>query len=214
MNARGLAWPGGRHLLSAARHAAAFTLLFVVVYGGADWLTGLHAVRVPVHLAVELRIPLVPAAVWAYMSVYGLQALVPFALGTPSELEEYVADLRWMLGLAGLGFLLIPAETAWPTVAVPGTTGAVLAFADRLNLDHDLVPSLHVALAVAAAQVLAPRLRPPGAVAVWSWAALVAASTVLTHQHHLLDVASGVALARGTPALRRRARGPSRGRAR
>lgn len=212
MEVRGLAWPGGRHLLLAARQAAAFTLLFVVVYGGADWLTGLHDVRVPVHLAAELRIPLVPAAVWAYMSVYALPALVPFALRNPRELLEFVADLRWMLGLAGLGFLLIPAEAAWPTVAVPGATGAVLAFADRLNLDHDLVPSLHVALAVAAAQVVAPRLRPSGAVAVWAWAVLVAVSTVLTHQHHLLDVASGVVVARATPALRRRVRtrSPSR----
>jgi len=31
--------------------------------------------------------------------------------------------------------------------------------------------------------------------ALWSWAAMIAASTVLIHQHHVLDVATGWLLA-------------------
>ena len=37
-----------------------------------------------------------------------------------------------------------------------------------------------------------------------AWLVVVCASTVLTHRHHLLDVASGLALAFATPALLRR----------
>jgi membrane-associated phospholipid phosphatase len=214
MTSRGLAWPDGSHLRHAARRAAGFTLLFGAAYGATDWIAGLHAWRVPVHLALERSIPLVPGAAWPYTSLYLLLALLPFALREREELDAFVRELRWILAVACALFLLVPAEVAHAPAVAPGASGALLAFADRLNLDHNLVPSLHVALAVASARVVAGRLRIAGAVLAWLWALSIAAATVLTHQHHLLDVVAGAALALLAPRLARTGGGPRGGRQR
>ena len=57
-----LAWPGSRHLAETVALGVLFTVWFALIYGGADWLTGLHGRRVRIHLDAELAIPLVPAA--------------------------------------------------------------------------------------------------------------------------------------------------------
>ena len=41
------------------------------------------------------------------------------------------------------------------------------------------------------AAVYAPRAGVGGGVIVWGWAGVVAASTLLTHQHHVADVLAG-----------------------
>jgi membrane-associated phospholipid phosphatase len=67
--------------------------------------------------------------------------------------------------------------------------------ADALNLTYNLLPSLHVAFAVICAAIFSPRAPRPVKTLLWLWASLIAASTVLIHQHHILDVVSGWLLA-------------------
>ena len=189
--------------MRAAGKGAAFSALFAAVYGTTNWITSLHAWRVPVHMQFELAIPLVPAAAWVYMSVNLLMAVLPFVLRTAEELDAFLAELRRMLAVAAVFFLLVPAETAYAPAHLTGASATLLTFADRINLDHNLLPSLHVALAAASARVMAARLGVAGTFFVWLWALAIAASTLLTHQHHVLDVAGGFALARCAPVLLR-----------
>jgi membrane-associated phospholipid phosphatase len=63
-----------------------------------------------------------------------------------------------------------------------------------LALAHNLVPSLHVALSVVCVAVYARRAGLPGKMLLWLWAGVIAASTLLLHQHYLLDVLTGAAL--------------------
>ena len=72
---------------------------------------------------------------------------------------------------------------------------AAFAFADQLNLRYNLVPSLHVAFAAICALAYARARGAAAALVFGTWAAAIAASTVLLHQHHLVDVATGLALA-------------------
>lgn len=67
--------------------------------------------------------------------------------------------------------------------------------ADGLNLRYNLAPSLHVALAVVCVAAYAARRGLPGKILFWSWGLTISASTLLIHQHHLLDVATGLLLA-------------------
>ena len=76
-----------------------------------------------------------------------------------------------------------------------GIWAALFHFADKLNLTYNLLPSLHVAFAVICVAIFSARAPLAGKVLLWFWAAMVAASTVLLHQHHLLDVATGWLLA-------------------
>ena len=76
-----------------------------------------------------------------------------------------------------------------------GIWAGLFHLADRLNLDYDLVPSLHVALSVACITAFCIHTRVIGRTLLWIWAAAIALSTLLTHQHHVIDVVTGWFLA-------------------
>lgn len=198
-----LRWPGWGHLGYAALLSVANTLWFGLVYGGADALTAKRSLRVPVHIPVELQIPLVPAMTLAYMSLYPLLLLAPFVLRARRELRAFVLAVAVAILCGGIGFLLVPAELAFApaTAAELGRWQGLFQFADELNLTYNLVPSLHVTFAVLCAAAFAPRAAASARVVLWSWTSLIAASTVLTHQHHLLDVLTGWLLGLGCAAL-------------
>jgi membrane-associated phospholipid phosphatase len=192
-----LAWPGRAHLVYAGLLSLANTLWFLAVYGGADWLTAHRSLRVPVHLAAELGIPFVPWMTIFYMSLYGLFVLAPFVLRTRRELAAAVATMAVAIGASGLLFLLFPAQLAFAPAREDqlGAWAGIYHVADDLNLTHNLLPSLHVAFAVICVSIFAPRAPRSLRILLWLWAALIAASTVLTHQHHVLDVIAGWLLA-------------------
>lgn len=170
---------------------------FVLVYGASDLLTAHRSLRVPIHFAWETRIPLVPGTVWIYMSIYALFLAAPFILRSPQALIALAVTHASLVAAAAIGFLAFPAALAYPAADVSasqGITAALYRAADRMNLDYNLLPSLHVALSVSCVALYAPRARRAGQVLLWLWAAAIGASTVLTHFHHVLDAIAGVGL--------------------
>lgn len=192
-----LAWPGWAHLRYALVLSFVNTLWFVLVYGGMDALTARRSFRVPVHFPAELAIPFVPAMTLFYMSIYLLFWMAPFVLRTRREFRALVITLAIAIFCGGIGFLLLPADLAFaqPREEELGIWAGMFHLADKLNLTYNLLPSLHVAFAVICVAVFSARVQVTGRVLLWLWAAMVAASTVLIHQHHLLDVATGWLLA-------------------
>jgi membrane-associated phospholipid phosphatase len=176
---------------------------FGIVYTGANWLTAHRATRMRIHLDAELLIPLVPALTIIYMSIYLLFAAVPFVLRNRAEIKVLAATQTIAILLAGIAFLLIPARLAYatPPNSDLGRWKEIFRFADRLNLDYNLVPSLHVALSIVCVQLFATHANISGKILLHAWGFLIAASTVFTHQHHLLDVVTGYLLAFGTARL-------------
>lgn len=186
-------FPGWRHLGRAALLALGVLIVFCVVYGGTDFLSRGRTL-VKVHLDAEQSIPFVPAMTLAYVSMYGLLVLAPFVLRSERELRALSAALVAAILTAGVCFLLWPAEAAFPAPDTLGIWAGLYHAADEFNLHYNMVPSLHVALSIATAATLAHHCKPWGAAVLWCWGGLVSLSTVLIHQHHLLDVATGVAL--------------------
>ena len=188
-----LAWPGWAHLRYAGWLSLANALWFALIYGGSDWLTAHRHLRLRVHLPAELRIPFVPAMTVVYMSLYGMFLLAPFVLRKRSEFRAAVLTIALVTAFGGLGFLAFPAQLAFapPREDQLGIWSDLYHFADALNLDYNLVPSLHVAFAVVCASFLSQRAPRPVRAGLWLWALLISASTVLTHQHHVVDVAAG-----------------------
>jgi len=188
-----LAWPGWSHLRYAAALSIANSLWFAFVYCGADSLTAHRSLRVPVHFAAELRIPFVPAMTVFYMSLHLLFLMAPFVLRTRREFRAAIWTLAIVVACAGIGFLVFPAALAFapPREDELGIWAGLFHFADRLNLTYNLLPSLHVALGVACVAMYSPRAPRTGKIVLWIWMLLIAASTVLTHQHHVLDAVTG-----------------------
>src|SRR4051812_40151931 len=87
---------------------------FGLVYGGADLLTAQHSYRVRLHLAADLAVPFVPAAVVVYMSIYLLFAAAPFVLSSRAELRALAATLASVIGVAGVCFVAFPGAIAFP----------------------------------------------------------------------------------------------------
>lgn len=195
MRRKFLAWPGWPHLRWAGLLYLLVTLWFGLVYGGADWFTGQRTTRVRIHLDAELSLPLIPAFTVGYMSIYVLFLGAPFVLRTRQELTALAINQAKAILCAGIIFLLLPAQLAFPAPQNLGPWEGVFRFADRLNLDYNLVPSLHVALSVICIEMFASHATPAGRLALRMWGLLIATSTLFTHQHHLLDAIAGYGLA-------------------
>ncbi len=190
-----LAIPSARHLVRTAIWGLLLTLWFGAIYGLCDYLTGLRGDRMLINFPWERQIPFVPQMLVAYMSIYPLFWLGPFVLRTAVQIQAIIVTLAWLILLAGIGFLLLPAELAFARPEVPPAWLGLYNIADRLNLDYNLAPSLHVALSLCCADVYAAQTsRLRFKLALGSWAAAIAASTVLIHEHHVLDVLLGAAL--------------------
>jgi len=191
------AWPGWNHLIFAWLLTLVVTLWFGVVFKGADWITAHRELRVRVHLTAELSIPLVPWFTLFYMSIYALFLAAPFVLRSRFEVLNLAMSQALATAIAGIFFLLIPASLAYqtPTDSELGIWRGIFNFADRLNLNYNLVPSLHVALGIICIEWFALHASSSGKAWLRAWGAMIAASTILTHQHHLVDALTGYLLA-------------------
>jgi membrane-associated phospholipid phosphatase len=188
-------WPPWEHLRRFLVLWCLLSVEFVAVYWGCDWITGHRATRLHLFLDSELSIPLVPAMVFPYMTMYAIFALAPFMLRTDQELRRLATAASQVILISGLCFLLLPAELGFPPAMAPGSVWEPwLRTADRLNLDFNLIPSLHVALFATCAGTYIRNSSTFTRTILFGWLALVTASTVLTHQHHLIDAATGLAL--------------------
>lgn len=109
-----------------------------------------------------------------------------FALLPRPKLGEFAQSLLLATVWAWPIFLLLPLEPlATPPSFQPGW---IFWFADLMNLDGNMLPSLHVTYAVLCALALKNW---------WSsaWATAIAVSTLLTHQHYTIDALVGLFLA-------------------
>lgn len=171
-----------------------FTALFVAVYGGASRLSAYRDPPPAPHFAFEAAVPFVPETAWIYLSVPLALALTPLVLRTKRELVPFFFTLTAQLLVAGLCYLLYPVAPAWPPRVVEGPGAGVFHVADVLNLDYNELPSLHLAFAATVALVFGRRFGPAGRLLLWIWVLAVAASTLMLHEHHALDVVTGTAL--------------------
>jgi membrane-associated phospholipid phosphatase len=190
-------WPSRESLTAFLLAGTASSCWFGLLFGGAEILTAHRSLRVPVHFAWEQGIPLVPEAVWIYMSIYALFLMAPFVLQSPRDLFALAFTHASLVAAAVIGFLVLPARTAFPATGhrlSDGVTTALYRLADTYNLDYNLLPSLHVALSVSCVAIYAPRARRLGQGLLWLWAAAISAATIMTHFHHVLDAVTGLAL--------------------
>lgn len=170
------------------------TIEWIVVYGGSNWITGLHDYRVDLHTALDSQIPFVPATAIIYLSLFPMLWLSALVLHTPQQIQSFARAIGVLIAISGLGFLFVPAQQLYEGPAGPSTTGLAFQLADWINLNYNSLPSLHVGMAVACAYFYSRLTSLTVAVGWWAWATAIALSTLLTHQHYVVDVATGGAL--------------------
>jgi membrane-associated phospholipid phosphatase len=190
-----VAWPGLASLRLTLPLSYLFSKIFFSIYGGTSLLAHLRGPRQDLHFGWELRLPFVPSVALVYLSVPLVLVLTPFILRTWRTFVPFFLTLTVETLVAGVFFLVIPVVQAYPQRVASGFFGGVFRFADRLNLDYNEFPSLHIAFAVTAAFVFGRRCGWLGRALFAIWAAVVCVSALLMHEHHLFDIAGGAVLA-------------------
>ncbi len=167
---------------------------FFGVYPTMNWITSLRAVRLHLYVPAELAIPFVPQFIWAYLSMYVLFFLplifVPTARMPPLGKQLIAGTL-----ISAALFLLLPAELGFVRT-VPSAAPYANLYAGIFGVDRpfNLVPSLHVIYSSAITLACADFARPRARFGLLLWLVVIVASTLLVHQHHLLDVAAALAI--------------------
>ena len=184
--------------MSAGRAAAVsglLSVLFLVVYGFCNWVTGLRTDVGTWYFDWERRIPFVPVMILPYMSIDAFFVAAPFLCRDRAELRTLASRITAAILGAGVCFLVVPLRFAFERPVAGGPLGAIFDAFRLLDQPFNLVPSLHITLTVILAEHYARHA--PGLVrtVVWLWFSLVGASTLFTYQHHVIDVAGGLVLA-------------------
>ncbi len=195
------AWPGMASLKLTIPLSYLFSKIFFSVYGGASLLASVRGARPDFHFDWELRLPFIPGLAVVYLSVPLLLLLTPFILRTWRSFTPFFLTLTVETLVAGVVFLLLPMAQAYPARVAHGFGAGLFHLADRLNLEYNAFPSLHIAFTVTAAVVFGRLCGPLGRALFALWAMVVAASALLLHEHHLLDLAAGATLGLTTVAI-------------
>ena len=94
---------------------------------------------------------------------------------------------------AGVVFVLLPADIGFDR---PAQFSGSAAF-DHLVFHYNSAPSLHVIFAGLIVLALCEVATPLACTVYRVWLALIAVATVLTHQHHIIDVLSAAVFIAG-----------------
>jgi membrane-associated phospholipid phosphatase len=190
--------------------AVALSTMFLLVYGGCLAITAFRHDVHTLYFPWELQIPLVPAMIVPYWTLDLFFVGSFFFCDTRRELNRLSLRLAAALLVAGAGFLMFPLKTVYPNPHVGGFFGAWFDLLHGFDLPYNCAPSLHIAIAVILWAAYVPKLRyGPMRLLVALWFGLIMASTLLTWQHHVIDVVSGAVLGIGCLWIGLPRRGPS-----
>jgi membrane-associated phospholipid phosphatase len=194
MNGRALTLPTWQRLAVGIVGAGIVSIAFFPIYIGGALTTGLLDHRLHLYAAWEVALPFWPPMIVPYLSMFVL-FLTPVLQLNEAELVELVRRLVVASLVGGLVFLCLPTETGFVERNDAGIWQPIYDVLYAIDGRANAAPSFHViyttSILLAFIDVATPRLR----IAYMLWLVTVCASTVLTHRHHVLDVASGLIIA-------------------
>jgi membrane-associated phospholipid phosphatase len=185
----------GNSRAAALLASIGLSALFLVVYSGTNWITSLRSDVGTWYFEWERWIPFVPWMVIPYMSIDLFFVVCPFLCKRKTELKLLAARITLAILAAGTCFLLFPLQLATERPSADGMCGWIFDWFRGADKPYNLCPSLHIALRTILADTYARHLRGLLRLASHVWFSLVGFSTLLTYQHHVVDVAGGFILA-------------------
>jgi protein-tyrosine phosphatase len=182
-------------LRTAALTSAALSALFVVVYGGTNWITSLRNDVGTWVYDWEFLIPFVPIMIIPYMSIDLFFVAGPFLCTDRHELRVLTRRIVFAILVAATCFLIYPLRCMYVKPPLEGWLGWIFGTFLTFDKPYNLLPSLHIALRSILADLYA---RHTSGAVRWAsniWFSLIGISTILTYQHHVVDVIGGFVLA-------------------
>jgi membrane-associated phospholipid phosphatase len=167
--------------------------VFATCYYPSDWLAEQASSIWIVSMHWELSTPYHPLWFLPYFSAFAVVALLPFYLRTPGEIFCWEKSTVLAILFATPFFLLFPTKSGY-LANDNGIFSPLYEWAILISRHHNLFPSLHVALSFIAINALKRNVGPRTSSFFTAWLVLIAASTLLTHQHHAIDIPAGILL--------------------
>jgi hypothetical protein len=180
--------------LRALGASVGLSVLFLVVYGSCNWITAQRHDVGTLVFAWERFIPFVPVMIVPYMSIDLFFVAAPFLCRSERELATLSKRIVAAIVVAGICFLLFPLRFAFERPHAAGWLGLAFNWFRGMDLPYNLLPSLHIAFRTILAQHYHRHTRGVLRAVSNVWFVLVGLSTVLTYQHHFMDVVAGFVL--------------------
>jgi membrane-associated phospholipid phosphatase len=168
--------------------------LFVIVYGSLNWLTSLRPDVGSFYFPFEKHIPFVPAMIVPYLSIDLFYVLSPFFCRDDRQCRVFIRRMIFGLLISGLCFALFPLKFAFARPHVPGLIGQFFDWFRSVDAPFNQLPSLHIFNVMMFLPVFLARGGRVWKAFIIFWLSLIGVSTVLTYQHHLIDIAGGFLL--------------------
>ncbi|HEX3799046.1 MAG TPA: phosphatase PAP2 family protein [Verrucomicrobiae bacterium] len=181
--------------LTAAVTTGGLSVLFVIVYGSCNWVTAHRNDVGTWYYSWEHLIPFVPVMIVPYMSINLFFVSAPFLCRSREELRTFALRVAFAILIAGVCFLSMPLKLGTPVPPTSGWTGVIFDFLHRFDQPYNLAPSLHITFRTILANLFARHTKGVLRIASHIWFFLIGLSTVMTYQHHIVDVAAGFILA-------------------
>ena len=174
--------------------SAGLTVLFLIVYGWCNWITAQRPDVGTLYFEWERLIPFVPLMMVPYMSIDLFFVAAPFLCRSQRELTTFSKRIVAAIVVAGICFLLFPLRFAFPRPHAGGWLGLIFDWFQGMDKPYNLLPSLHIAFRTILAQHYHRHTQGILRGASNLWFVLVGLSTLLTYQHHFMDVVAGFVL--------------------
>jgi hypothetical protein len=97
--------------------------------------------------------------------------------------------------VAGAFFVVMPLRFALPRPIATDWTEPLFRFLHAFDRPYNMFPSLHITIRTILADIYGRHSRGVWKPLSYTWFSLIGLSTVLTYQHHVIDVAGGFVLA-------------------
>ena len=178
----------------AAGRSALLSALFVAVYGGCNWIAAQRTGVGVWYFEWERDIPFWPAMIVPYLSIDAFFVAAPFLCRDRDELGLFTRRMSAAILTAGICFLLMPLRFAFERPVVDGWLGVLYQQFTALDRPFNLVPSLHITLAVILTDIYRRHTHGIARGVVTVWFVLIGLSTIFTYQHHVVDIIGGLVL--------------------
>jgi membrane-associated phospholipid phosphatase len=172
-------------------------ILFLLVYAPTNHIfNGISSFQP--YFQWEKMIPLIDWMIIPYLSL-NLLFLLPLFFLTKRQLK--ILGLAFALSTicAGVCFIIFPIQPEFIRVIPNGFTEALYSHLYGLDNARNLFPSLHVTYAMlyflSCFYIFKSKT---GKILFSLWIVFIIVSTLFTHQHHVIDIASGITLACAT----------------
>ncbi len=174
--------------------AVGLSLCFMLVYGACNTITSHRENVGTIYFEWEHWIPFIPWMVIPYLSIDLLFFAAPFIIRNEIDLVLYRKRILAVIFIAGFCFLMFPLKLAVGRKPLEGFLGFLWNPFLKMDQPHNLMPSLHIGLRTILAFVYSRNLQGNWKNAIGFWFSLIGFSTLLTHQHHIIDVFTGFVL--------------------